>query len=300
MQRHHLSPSQYHALTFNPAKLPDLVAAGPVSASVLSKSRNPLVFLLSINKVHSPTADMEWGSLIDVMWTTPELFGREYVVLPPDAPQRPTDAMLAAAKPSQNSLDRQRWWAEFEAVSRNKKVITADLHNEARAAINMLNRNPLALELWQASEKQVALVGDSPILPGTQAKCLFDLLPTAGPFVDAIVDLKETNDVSAYGMVKTTHTFDYVTKMGYYGILAEAAGFGPRPRGILIWQCSSFPYDVHVREIDPADMRIGRQTAINRVNALSKLDPARLERHFDTQLSTLSLNDWQRTQMLSQ
>jgi hypothetical protein len=77
--------------------------------------------------------------------------------------------------------------------------------------------------------------------------------------------------------------------------LAEAAGLGERPRGILIWQNSSFPWECHVREIDPADMALGRQVAINRVNALTRIDPSKLHLYFDTSLRTISLPDWCRT-----
>jgi hypothetical protein len=295
MKRINITPKAYHDLKFDQSKLPDVAAAGPVSASILSKSRDPLLFLLGTDK--EQTADMQWGSLVDTMWTEPHgVFVEQYIVLPEDAPQRPTEAMLKAAKPTENSLTRQKWWAEFEERSCGKTVITHQQFMDARSAISMLNQNALAREMWEASDKQVALVGDSPILPGTQAKCLFDLLPTSGPFVDAIVDLKTSGLGMADNLlVKTMWRFDYVVKLAYYGILAEAAGLGERPRGILIWQNSSFPWECHVREIDPADMALGRQVAINRVNALTRIDPSKLHLYFDTSLRTISLPDWCRT-----
>lgn len=297
MKRVHLTPEQYHQLAFHPSRLPDVVGAGYISASLLTKMRDPLSFLLG-NGAVKQTAAMAWGSLIDCLWTTPELFDEQYIVLPADAPQKPTEAMLNAAKPSPASVERQNWWAAFSRRSEGKTTVPADEYHEALSAVSMLNQNALAHEIWQASEKQVALVGDNPILPGAKAKCLFDLLPMSGPFVDAIVDLKETNDVSERGLIGTIHTFDYVMKLAFYGILAEAAGFGPRPRGVLIWQNSSFPYDVHTREIDPHDMIIGRQVAINRCNTLTRLDARRLEQHFDVQLQTLSMPDWSRNSHL--
>lgn len=295
MKRVLVSPKEYHALTFDASKLPDLAAAGLVSASILSKSRDPLMFLLNGGE-QKETADMQWGSLIDTMWTeSASVFASQYVILPEDAPQRPTEAMLNASKPSASSLARQQWWAEFEARASGKTVITHQQWMDAKSAVSMLNQNTLAREIHEVSEKQVALVGENPILPGTQAKCLFDLLPTSGPFVDAIVDLK-TSGLGMEGnqLVKTMWRFDYVVKLAFYGILAEAAGFGPRPRGILIWQNASYPWDVHVREIDQADMALGRQVAINRVNALTRLDASKLHLHYDTSLKTISLADWQR------
>ena len=104
MKRVLISPKEYHALAFDASKLPDLAAAGPVSASILSKSRDPLMFLLNGGE-QKETTDMQWGSLIDTMWTeAPSVFASQYVVLPEDAPQRPMEAMLNAAKPSASSL----------------------------------------------------------------------------------------------------------------------------------------------------------------------------------------------------
>ncbi len=299
MQRVNLLPSQYHELRFDPALLPDVAAAGPVSASILSKSRDPLSFLLSAPNGDKSTAAMEWGNLIDTLWTQAGQFDQIYIVLPEDAPQRPTQAMLDAKTSSPASVERQRWWKDFDARAEGKQTVSAADYDAAKSALAMLNANSLAREIWEASDKQVALYGNNPIMPGTKAKCLFDLLPLTGPFNDCIADLKSTNDTSEHGLEKTMRTFDYTVKLSFYGILAEAAGFGPRKRGILIWQKSSWPYDVHVREIDPVDMEIGRQVAINRCNALAKLDRRHLDRHYDTSLKISSLPDFARTAMLN-
>ncbi len=299
MQRLHITPSVYHQMKFDPALLPDIAAAGPVSASILSKSRDPLKFLTSAPNGEASTSSMEWGNLVDCQWLTPELFDQIYIVLPEDAPQRPTQAMLDAKTPGASSLERQRWWKDFDARAEGKQTVSSADYAGAEQAVRMLNANSLAREIWEASDKQVALYGDNPIMPGTKAKCLFDLLPLTGPFNDCVADLKTTFDVSEHGLEKTMRTFDYTVKLSFYGILAEAAGFGPRKRGILIWQCSSFPYSVHVREIDPVDMEIGRQVAINRCNALAKLDKRHLDRHYDTSLKISSLPDFARTAMLN-
>ena len=298
MKRQHLTPEEYHALAFDPQKLPDVAAAGYVSASVLSKSRNPLTFLLGPIE-QKQTEDMKWGSLIDCLWTEPpEAFQRRYVVLPEDAPQRPTAAMLEAKKPSESSLARQQWWAEWDARALGKECISHAMFLEARGAVSMLNQNYLAKSILDVSERQVALVGDNPFLAGTKAKCLFDLLPQGGPFVNAIVDLKTTNDLSDYATTNIAWRFDYVVKMAFYGMLATAAGLGTRHRGILIWQRSCYPWDCKVREISQDDLDIGCEVVQRRLEALETLDASRLSDHFDTTLQTMSLADWQRAEYL--
>lgn len=65
------------------------------------------------------------GTRAHALILTPTLFNAQYVELPADAPDRPTAAMLAAAKPSPASVERQKWWAEFEARAAGRTPIKA-------------------------------------------------------------------------------------------------------------------------------------------------------------------------------
>lgn len=292
MKKLDLLPEEYHALKFDITALPNLAKAGPLSASVLCKARDPLQFLLQ--QEMKTTAAMDHGSLVDCLWTTPELFEEQYIILPDDAPQRPTEAMLKAKKPSPESVARQQWWAAFEAKASSKQLVSRSDYDKAHAAHRMLAQHPLANELIHSSLRQVALVGESPYEPGTQAKCLFDLLPMDDAWADCIVDLKTTNDPSDYGVANTMHRFEYHLKMAYYRKLCEAAGLGRRPHAILIWQRSSYPFDVHVRQIDPADLALGDVLVERRIESLKRMDIHDITPHFDTTLRTIPLADWMR------
>lgn len=298
MKRVHIKPKAYHSLGFNPKALPNLAEAGFVSASILKKSQDALSFLLSGSVDVKETDAMAWGSCVDARWLTPELFGEDYLVAPRDAPKKPSITQLNAAKPSQKTLDDIAWWEAFNRSKGDRSLIDEETLVEVDAAVRMLEQHPLAAELHAASDKQVAIIGDSPIIPGTKAKCLFDMLPMHGPFEDAIVDLKTTNATSDHAFAQTLYAYQYDLSMSYYALMAEAAGFGARKRGILIWQKSSWPYDVHVREISQADMAVGRATAINRVHALLKMNPADIQQHFDTDLKVVEMADWMRNERM--
>lgn len=238
---------------------------------------------------------MNWGSLVDCLWTTPELFNAEYVVTPKDAPQRPTEAMLNAAKPSQSSIDRQRWWAEFSQRCEGKTVISAQMEEEARSAVSMLDQHPTANEVHHASKKQVAIVGENPVASG-KAKCLIDLLPMASgwgaDWSKYIVDLKTSSDVSDYGMTSSIIKYDYVAKLAWYCMMAEAAGYGPRPQGILIWQNSLYPYDVHVRTLEEAVIDIGRRAVMKRIARMQEISRSRLVELMDVKIKPQVLPAW--------
>lgn len=288
-----LSPESYHAIGFNPAYLPDIAQAGPVSASTLSRVRNPLTFLLNYQKPTSRA--MNWGSIVDCLWLTPDLFDVFYAIMPEDL-KKPTSSQLGAANPAPATVRQIARWNEFTALAEGKEIITAEIKKEATKAVNMLNQHKLAMEIHAASAKQVALLGPSPIVEdgSVQAKMLIDLLPLTGRFSDAVADLKTTRDIDDHPITGIMHAFEYHMKMGYYGMGATAAGFGPRHRGIIIWQRSTYPYDVCVREIAPADMALGRQMAVDRMNLLMSLDASRLDDHYDEELRVVELKAWQR------
>ena len=296
MKRVQLTPRQYHDLQFDRDILPDIAKAGPVSASILTAVRNPLDFLLAPPK--KMTSSMEWGSLVDCMWTTPELFAQEYVVLPENAPQRPTEAMLNAKKPSESSLERQRWWEEFDRSVNGRTVITHDMWQDAKAAVKMLDDHDVAYGIMTDSEPQVALLGDNPLMAGSKAKCLMDMLPQDGPWAFAVCDLKTTNSLSEYSMRETMWEYDYVMKIGFYCLLAEAAGYGTRNQGVIVWQCSRFPFEVKVREIPSKHLDIGRQVAEKRMKKLAEINPLRLESHYDLTVKEVGLADWHIDQYL--
>jgi hypothetical protein len=258
--------------------------------------RNPLLFLTGGEK--TTTSAMNHGSLVDALWTQPEDFSKLYVVQPEDAPSRPQERFREAKKPSQETLDGFAWWDAFTARTQGKTVVSQPEYADAMSAVSMLKQHSLASEIHAVSEKQLVLMGPCPLMPSIQSKCMFDLLPTSGPFSDAIVDLKTTRSLEERDLLSTTFNYDYVVKMAYYGILAEAAGFGIRKRAVLIWSRSSFPFDVIVRELDPADMELGRMVVVNRINALLRFDPSRLSDHYDTELKITSQPDWVRTAMM--
>ena len=290
--RANLNPEKYHRLAFNREKLPDLASAGHVSASLLSRVRNPLLFMTQQEKESTP--DMSWGSLVDMLWLTPNLFDNYYVVLPENAPQKPTAAMLSAKKPSPESVARQKWWADFESTQRGREAVPEPLYREAQRAISMLNQHPVARDLRQRSEPQVAMVGKSVHKDVTfQVKALMDMV-----CADAILDLKTTNDLSESGTDKAMVSYEYALKMTWYRRIMREAG-QPKESTYLIWQRSSFPYDVKVRRFHPDDLDMMEEVIERRLDTLISIDPKNLSSLYDTEIRITPLPIWaQKSYML--
>lgn len=84
-----------------------------------------------------------------------EVFEREFITPSADAPKRPTKAMLTAKKPSPESLECIRWWADFDAASNGREIITAQMLREVEAMAGNIHGHPVAEVLLAAGEPEI-------------------------------------------------------------------------------------------------------------------------------------------------
>lgn len=111
---HDLSFAAYHALPAWGSSSLRAMRVGP-PARVLWEREHP----------REDTDATILGTRAHCLILTPILFESQYVELPADAPQRPTEAMLTAAKPSPSSVERQAWWRDFETRRAGREPIKA-------------------------------------------------------------------------------------------------------------------------------------------------------------------------------
>ena len=76
--------------------------------------------------IPEPTKAMLLGSAFHTMVLEPELFERDYIVEPADAPKRPTTVQRNAKKPSSQTLDAIAYWEEFDKKAVGKNLISID------------------------------------------------------------------------------------------------------------------------------------------------------------------------------
>jgi len=283
----------YHGKRFDKTKLPDLDSAGFLSASTLSKAGDMFKFM-SLDDT-PPTSDMAWGSLVDLMWLTPEDWDDHVVLIPKDAPKRPTKTQIESPRPTAIALERINYWKSFDEKCFGKMAIAQPLKEEVEKAVSNLEAHPLSKHIKKSSEAQVILEGDSDELhPGSKSikvKAMMDLLPKNGTLnvnekeIDletCVVDLKQTNDISMFGMKKAMRTFEYPLKTKWYLKMLQAAGETKRVNAILIFQHSKPPYDIRVIQIDPSDLDRADEEIIRRIDSMRSIDPKDLTTLFET------------------
>lgn len=167
------------------------------------------------------SAALDFGRAFHCATLEPDTFERAYCVLPADAPQRPTAAMLNAAKPSPSSLERQAWWKQWDADNAGRMILSESDYDRARFMADSVRAHPVARGLLVGGEREVTFrwVDEE---TGVSCKARADLY-AGGEF---LMDLKTCRDASHEGFARAVASYTYDLQAAHYveGIRANGDG----------------------------------------------------------------------------
>lgn len=86
------------------------------------------------------------GHLAHCAILEPDEFGKRYIMLPKDAPRRPTEAQWNAKKPSDDSRAAMDWWAGWNSNAAGRTTITAEQYDTAWRQSESVRRLPKVAE----------------------------------------------------------------------------------------------------------------------------------------------------------
>lgn len=206
-----------------------------------------------------------------------EAWQDKYAVVPADAPDRPTEAMLNAKNPSAGSIARQRFWSAWDFDNAGKIAISSEKSDMVERINANLHSHPLIGPLLAACVKQVTfrLRGD---LFYVQVRpdgwCEEGCELTKGEPV--IVDLKtiqklpddEPETISRQIAAFWYHGQAYI----YREIVASVLGWkdGIRPRFIFVFAEKEEPYRVKLAELDDVSLDVGFKQATETMDRLKQ------------------------------
>jgi len=201
------------------------------------------------------TKSMEWGSLVDAIYLTPEELKELYALYPKTYPA-PTKADPDQVKPwNMNSTFCKNW------VAKQKK---AGLHpvdrwtfDQAKTAVSKLLKSPIARALREGCQTQVCCQWEwtDPVTQITvPLKCLIDIVPDDA---DYLCDLKSTNDatISAFRRIGSRFRYDVqgaFYQWGYRETTRDTDAFA------FILSESKKPYPVACYNLTPNDLHVGK------------------------------------------
>lgn len=168
------------------------------------------------NRVYKPsTKSMLSGTLLHCAALEPEAVAQRYVILPEDAPRRPTAAQWKAAKPNASSADAMAWWAEFNKSVEGRDIVTADQYSLCQDQVKAILAVPELARLFAEgyTESSVFWVDQA---TGIHCKARPDLVFPMSDGRVILVDVKTTVDESPKGFARAVANFGYHRQDAHY------------------------------------------------------------------------------------
>lgn len=135
------------------------------------------------------------GTLAHCAVLEPDEFDKRYVVVPEDAPNRPSVAQWRAKNPSAESKAAMAWWTDFNARTGGAKVITSAQRDVAMAQARSIRSNPdVAALLGKGMTEVSAFWHDEET--GLLCRCRPDFVSTVSDDGVVLLDVKTYSDAS--------------------------------------------------------------------------------------------------------
>lgn len=158
------------------------------------------------------TSAFELGSIFHKLTLEPDDFKNEYVIVPHDAPARPTSLQINAKNPSDSSVKQIEWWKNFERYNGVKKIISqADFDTASRMRDSVMN-HPAAGDLLSRAGTCEETIFFHEEITGVKCKCRPDKRLES----QFILDLKSTEDASSEGFGRSSFNYRYHVQAPFY------------------------------------------------------------------------------------
>lgn len=162
-----------------------------------------------------PTRPMLCGTLAHCAALEPEAMGARYVVVPDDAPRRPTDKQWTAKKPSQESLDAMAWWRDFTAKAEGRQIVAANDYAVTQMQLQALAAEPTIADILRAGQGEVSVFWRDE-RTGVYCKARPDWMTPANGGRLTVMDLKTTADESPSGFGRAAARLKYHLQWAHY------------------------------------------------------------------------------------
>ena len=135
------------------------------------------------------------GTLAHCAILEPEEFGKRYVVVPNDAPRRPSEAQWNAKSPSAESIASMAWWKDFNQNGA-KRVITAAQYDTAMRQSDSVRALPEVAEALGRGMPEVSAFWIDPAT-GEACRCRPDWVAKYSGNGVMLLDVKTFSNASA-------------------------------------------------------------------------------------------------------
>lgn len=233
--------------------------------------------------LRQPTDAMRAGTALHCLILEPEAFSARYAVVPADAPQRPTRAMLEAKNPGAESMQRQGYWRLFDQMNAGKETIDAEDHGTVLGYESMQRiqesvwSHPTVRELIEGgavAESSVfarvpANVEGLESCEDTLVKCRPDWRPSK---YNVLIDVKSTEDASVDAFQRAAMNYGYREASWWYPEVMGWAGLAKPEAMFFVAFEKEAPFNVSFFEPSEAFVRKGRDGYKRSVGCVAALN----------------------------
>lgn len=204
---------------------------------------------------HDESTSTEWGTLVDALLLQPERFENHFAVCPEKYPDKKTGEL----KDWTFAANFCKEWRELQI---GKKLVKADVHSDARVAVNFMMRDDQIAQLLQESRKQVFVSGeyhDEETGITVPLKGLIDIVPDLGSeFPKSLFDLKTCRSAAPREWTRAVNDSGYHIQAALYLDIYVAATAEDRCDFRHIIQENFPPFEVAKRFLSEEFLALGR------------------------------------------
>lgn len=166
-----------------------------------------------------PTPAMLAGRILHCAILEPHEFDGKYVVLPEDAPRRPTPAQINAKNPSDATRYAVDWWNFWNDSNQGKETISANDMEKYRAIATSVRNHPEIVGFMAKGEAEKTFIAKDDET-GLTLRCRQDwITEIEGNLV--ILDFKSCEDARPDVFSRKAWGYGYFRQAGYYKWVAS-------------------------------------------------------------------------------
>jgi exodeoxyribonuclease VIII len=220
----------------------------------------------------APTDAMRQGSLVDCLITCPEEFQQKYVVIPDDAPKKPTSTQLSAKKPSEATIEAIQFWDNFNNSVGERDVISQEWFYTALDIRTVLETDATigpVLAMQRQSQVPYFWIDE---VHGIECKYKPDLEPEDG----SLFDLKKGATAKPSLFERQAYSLGYDIQLNHYSKGFNLLHKKPPTRCGFIAYEWKWPHDCALILVDKDYLELGHKRRSLAIDKILKCDESGL------------------------
>lgn len=163
----------------------------------------------------TPTPAMLRGTLAHCAVLEPHALAERYVVVPADAPKRPTRAQWEAKKPSDASREAMEWWKAFNEQAAGRDIVSAEDFAITQMQFQAIADEPVLADILRQGRGEVSVFWIDE-RTGVYCKARPDWMTPQRSNRVTLLDLKSTADESPSGFGRAAARMKYHLQRSHY------------------------------------------------------------------------------------